>query len=91
VERFNFKKLNKVEGTKKYLVKILNRFIALENLDDDMNISRACGTIGESINISAKESYYKQKEHKPWFDEGRSKLLDQRKEAKLCTLYSNMI
>jgi hypothetical protein len=39
----------------------------------------------ENINISAKESlgYFELKKHKPWFDEGCSKLLDQRKQAKL--------
>ncbi|PNF20265.1 hypothetical protein B7P43_G15396 [Cryptotermes secundus] len=35
--------------------------------------------------MSAKESlvYYELKKHKPWFDEGSSKLLEQRKQAKL--------
>jgi hypothetical protein len=35
--------------------------------------------------MSAKESlgYFELKKHKPWFDKGYSKLLDQRKEAKL--------
>jgi hypothetical protein len=57
----------------------------LENLDDDVDINRAWETIRENINISAKESpgYYKLKKHKPWFDEGCSKLLDWRKQAKL--------
>jgi hypothetical protein len=38
-------------------------------------------TIRENIKISAKESigYYELKVCKPWFDEGCSKLLDQRK------------
>jgi hypothetical protein len=42
-------------------------------------------TIRENIKISAKESlgYYEVKKHKPWFDEGCSELLDQRKQAKL--------
>jgi hypothetical protein len=37
------------------------------------------------IKISAKEivDYYELKKHKPWFDESYSKLLDQRKQAKL--------
>jgi hypothetical protein len=41
--------------------------------------------IRENIKISAKESlgYYELKKHKPWFDEGCSELLDQRKQAKL--------
>jgi hypothetical protein len=38
-----------------------------------------------SVKVSAKESlgYYELKKHKPWFDEECSKLLAQRKEAKL--------
>jgi hypothetical protein len=41
--------------------------------------------IRESIKILAKESlgYYELRKHKPWFDKGCSKLLDQRKQAKL--------
>jgi hypothetical protein len=41
--------------------------------------------IGENIQISANESlgYFELKKHKPWLEEGCSKLLDQRKEAKL--------
>jgi hypothetical protein len=45
MERFNLKKLNKAEGKEQYQVKISNRFIALENLDDDMDINRAWETI----------------------------------------------
>jgi hypothetical protein len=50
-----------------------------------VNINRAWETIRENITISAKASlgYYELKNHKPWFDEGCSKLLDQRKQAKL--------
>jgi hypothetical protein len=32
MERFNLKKLNKVEGKEQYCVEISNRFAALENL-----------------------------------------------------------
>jgi hypothetical protein len=41
--------------------------------------------IRENIKLSAKESLccYELKKHKSWFDEGYSKLLDQRKQAKL--------
>jgi hypothetical protein len=41
--------------------------------------------IRENLKISAKESlgYFELKKHKPWFDEGCSELLDQRKQAKL--------
>jgi hypothetical protein len=41
--------------------------------------------ITENIKISAKESldYFELKKHKPWFDEGCTKLLYQRKQTKL--------
>jgi hypothetical protein len=57
----------------------------LENLDTAMDINWAWKTIRENIKISAKESlgYYKIKNNKPWFDEGCSELLDQRKQEKL--------
>jgi hypothetical protein len=57
----------------------------LENLDAQVDINRAWETIREHIKISAKESlgYYELKKHKPWFDEGCSKLLARRKQAKL--------
>jgi hypothetical protein len=40
--------------------------------------------IKENIQISARESLgqYELKKHKPWFDEGCSKLLDQMQQAK---------
>jgi hypothetical protein len=43
------------------------------------------GKLRENIKISAKVSlgYYELKKHKPLFDEECSKLLDQRKQAKL--------
>jgi hypothetical protein len=46
-----------------------------------VEINSAWETIREIIKISAKESlgYFELKKHKPWFDEGFSKLLDQRK------------
>jgi hypothetical protein len=41
--------------------------------------------IRENIKTSAEESlgFCELKHHKPWFDEESSKLLDQRKQAKL--------
>jgi hypothetical protein len=50
-----------------------------------VDINRAWETIRENIKISAKEGlgYYEFKKYKPWFDEGCSKLLDQRKQFKL--------
>jgi hypothetical protein len=45
-------------------------------------------TIRKNIKISAEESlgYYELKKHKPWFNEGCSKLLDQGKESKFQSL-----
>jgi hypothetical protein len=83
-EKFNLKKLNDVEGKDQFRVEVWNRFAALEDLDTEVEINSAWETIRENINISAKESlgYFELKNHKPWFDEGCSKLLDQRKQAK---------
>jgi hypothetical protein len=57
----------------------------LENLNNVVDINRTWETIRENIKISAKESLdcYELKKHNPWFDEGCSKLSDQRKQAKL--------
>jgi hypothetical protein len=74
-----------VEGKEEYRVEVSNRFAALENLDAEVEINSAWGVIRETITISAKEclGYFELKKHKTWFDEGYSKLLDQRKQAKL--------
>jgi CTP-dependent riboflavin kinase len=63
MERFNLKKLNRVECKEQYFVEILNRFAALENLDTDVDINRVLETIRENIKISAKEGlgYYELK------------------------------
>jgi hypothetical protein len=75
MEIFNLKKLNEA---------VSNRFVALEDLDTEMDINNALETIRGTIKISAKESLaYCELKHKPWFNEGCSKLLDQRKQAKL--------
>jgi hypothetical protein len=85
MERFNLKKLNDVEGKEQFLVEVSNRYAAFEDLDTQVEINGAWETIRENIKISAKESlgYYELKKHKPWFDEGCSKLLDQKQQAKL--------
>jgi hypothetical protein len=77
IERFNLKKQFRVE--------VSNRFAAFEYLDAEVDINNAWETIRENIKISAKESlgYFELKKHEQWFDEGCSKLSDQRKEAKL--------
>jgi hypothetical protein len=76
MERFNLKKLNEVEDKEKYRVEVSNRIAALEDLDAEVEINTVWETIRENIKISAKESlsYYKLKQHKPWFDEGCSEL-----------------
>jgi hypothetical protein len=50
-----------------------------------VDINSAWETFRDNITISAKESlgYYKLKKHKPWFQEGYSEILDQKKQAKL--------
>jgi hypothetical protein len=85
MERFNLKKLNDVKSKGQFHVEVSNRFAALEDLDTEMEINSASETIRKNIKISAKESlgYFEFKKHKPWFDERSSKLLDQRKQAKL--------
>jgi hypothetical protein len=57
----------------------------LEDFDAEVEVNSAWKTIRENNKISAKESlgYFELKKHKPWFDEGCSKLFDQRKQAKL--------
>jgi hypothetical protein len=52
----------------------------LENLGAEVEINSAWAMIRENIKISAKEGlgYFELKHYKPWFDEGYSKLLDQR-------------
>jgi hypothetical protein len=57
----------------------------LEDLDAEVEINSAWETIRENIKISAKVGlgYFELKKHKPWFNNGCSKLLDERKQAKL--------
>jgi restriction endonuclease S subunit len=57
----------------------------LEDLDTEVEINSAWEAIRENIKSSANESlgYFELKKRKPWFNEGCSELLDQRKEAKL--------
>jgi hypothetical protein len=73
MERFNLKKLGEVDGKEQYHVQVSNGFAAL---DVEVEINIAWETIRENIKISAKESlsYFQLKQHKPWFDEGCSKL-----------------
>jgi hypothetical protein len=75
MERFNLKKLNKVDSKEQFLVEISNRFAALEDLDAEVGINSAWEMIRENIKISAKDSlgYYELRRYKPWFEEGCSK------------------
>jgi hypothetical protein len=45
MERFNVKQLNEIEGKEQYSVEISNRFVALENLDIEVDINRAWETV----------------------------------------------
>jgi hypothetical protein len=81
MERFSLKKLSEVEGKEWYRVEISNRFAASENVVyTQVDVNNAWETIRENIKLSAKESlgYYEPKKNKSCFDEGCSKLLDQR-------------
>jgi predicted metallo-beta-lactamase superfamily hydrolase len=55
-----------------------NRFAALENSGNNVDINAAWKTIRENTKISTKMSlsYYKLKQHKPWFEKKYSELLD---------------
>jgi hypothetical protein len=85
MERLNLKKLNDVVGKELFRVEVSNRFAALEDLDTEIN--SAWEMIRENKKFLAKASlgYFELKKHKPWFDEGCSKLLEQRKEARLAS------
>jgi hypothetical protein len=56
----------------------------LEDLGAELKINIALETIRENIKMSAQESlgYFELKEYKPWFNEGCSKLLEQKKHPK---------
>jgi hypothetical protein len=56
----------------------------LEDLDAEVEINSPWETIRENIKITAKESlgHNELKKHKPWFNEGCSKLSHQRKQTK---------
>jgi hypothetical protein len=82
-ERFSLKKLNVVEDKEQYRLEVTNSFTALKDLEAEVEINSAWETIRVNIKFSAKESvgYFELKKHKPWFDEGCSTLLDQRKQV----------
>jgi len=66
--RFNLRKLNELEVMKQNQIKISNRFAALENLHDSMDINRAWENIKENIKTSGKDilGLHELKQHKTW-------------------------
>jgi hypothetical protein len=58
---------NDAEVKELYQFKITNRFAALENSDDNVDINRAWENIRANVKTSAKDSlsHYKLKQHKP--------------------------
>jgi hypothetical protein len=56
MKRFDLRKLNDAEVKEQYQVKITNRFAALENIDDNVDMNRAWENIRENIKTSAKDS-----------------------------------
>jgi hypothetical protein len=66
-------------------VETSKRFPALESLDESFYINNVWECIRENIKTSTKENlgYLKLTHNKPWFDDKRSKLTDQRKQVKL--------
>jgi len=79
------RKLNEPEVREQYQIEITNRFTALENLNDDEEVTWTWENFKENIQISAKGrlSLYELKQNKPWFDEECLGFLDQRKRAKM--------
>jgi hypothetical protein len=84
-QRFDLKNLEDKEVKEKYQVEILNRFAALESLDESFDINKAWEGIRENIKTSAKDNlgHHRLKHNKTWFDDEYSKLIDQWKQAKL--------
>ena len=82
-QRFNLRKLNELEVREQYQIEITNRFVALENLNDDEDVNRTWEYIRENSKTSEKESpgLHELKQHKLWFDEECLGFLDQRKRA----------
>ena len=70
-ERFNLRKLNKMEFRKHDKIEISNNFSPSVNLSDGDDINRAWKNIKEDIKTSSKESLglHEFKQHKLRFDE----------------------
>jgi hypothetical protein len=74
----HLKKFYEREGKEQYHVEVSNILAALESLDAEININSDWETVRENIKISAKErlGYCELRMHKPWFNEGCSKLFE---------------
>jgi hypothetical protein len=85
IEGFDLKKLDVLEAKENFQIEISNRFAALETFGRSFDINNAWESITENIKTSAKDNlgYQKLKHNKPWLDDECSKLIDQRKQAKL--------
>jgi hypothetical protein len=85
IEKFDLENLDDIEVKEKYQVEISNRFAALEILDESFDINNSWESIREIIKTSTKDNigHHRLKHNKPWFDDECSKLIDQRKQAKL--------
>jgi phosphoglycolate phosphatase-like HAD superfamily hydrolase len=53
-QKFDLRKLDDAEVKEQYQVKITNRFAALENFDDNVDMNRAWENVRENIRDSAK-------------------------------------
>jgi len=71
IERFSLRKLSELKVSKEYQIKVSNRFVPLENLNESEDINSAWENIKENIKTPAKEGLgpYELKQHKSWFDE----------------------
>jgi hypothetical protein len=63
MQRFYLKNLNDADVKEQYQIKISNRFPAMENLDDNVDINKAWKNIRENIKISAKKGLNIIKKH----------------------------
>jgi hypothetical protein len=56
MERFNLKKFNESEDKEQYGVELSDRFTALENLDDDVDIKSFSNDYREYQNLRQRQS-----------------------------------
>jgi len=70
-ERFNLRRVNKLQVSKQYHIKISNMFAALEKLSDGENTNRAWENVQLNIKSSAikRPGVHELKQHKPWYHE----------------------